>query len=136
MRDSFQVAQATFSLRNHCPGHWPVPDITQSGTAALERVEAHSSYFRSLQNPATDFRNGPFPRQLPSDEFLRHEPFLFSGLCPWSAQMATACCAQEILDFILVLPQREPVFPTQSCPSTVLSGSLLLSQTLTSNHLI
>lgn len=54
--------------------------------------------------------------------------------------MATACYAQEILDFILVLPQKgELVFPPKAalgCSSLLLPGLLIVPPTPTPNHLL
>lgn len=91
-----------------------------------QRREESSPCFL-LQNPSKScfrFEKWPVPSQLPSHELPRQNHF-----CQWTLTMATACYAQEILDFILVLPQKELVF----APKAALGLFLLVASWFTNS---
>lgn len=77
--------------------HFPTEPLPWTGRFLVYHEEGRQhwqelsppSCFRTMQNPASDFRNGHFPKQLPSHGFLRQGPFFIRGPNPWSTPMGT-----------------------------------------------
>jgi hypothetical protein len=65
----------TEQCQNSCPY------LKQEGSSEKGWAFLPASFW-TLPNSALDFRNGHFPKQLPSHEFLKQGPFLLVGPAP------------------------------------------------------